>query len=190
MRGRQVRDLKLLSGCSWNPVACSLSPLPCHCIPQTIPIPYDLAVALSRRMVFCYQRVVRFQDTDAAGVVYFANVLAMCHEGYEASLAAAGVDLNDFFRGTEVAVPVVHASVNFFQPLYCGDRLNIYLTPTLLNTSEFEIAFEVFLAGRSDKAASKAQTRHVCIDPNRRSRMTLPDPLRNWLHDLSAASFD
>ncbi|MFS8118916.1 MAG: acyl-CoA thioesterase, partial [Microcoleus sp.] len=44
-------------------------------------------------MSFSYTRTVRFQDTDAAGVVYFANVLAMCHEAYEASLAASGINL-------------------------------------------------------------------------------------------------
>ena len=34
-------------------------------------------------MAFAYYYTVRFQDTDAAGVVYFANVLRICHEAYE-----------------------------------------------------------------------------------------------------------
>lgn len=97
-------------------------------------------------MSFTYQRIVRFQDTDAAGVVYFANVLAICHEAYEASLAASGIDLNTFFRGTDVAIPIVHASVDFMRPLRCGDRLEIHLTPTPLSSSEFAIAYRVFWA--------------------------------------------
>ncbi|MBD2021122.1 1,4-dihydroxy-2-naphthoyl-CoA hydrolase, partial [Leptolyngbya sp. FACHB-36] len=44
-------------------------------------------------MPFVYSRTVRFSDTDAAGVVYFASALSICHEAYEASLAAVGVDL-------------------------------------------------------------------------------------------------
>lgn len=138
-------------------------------------------------MPFSYQRVVRFQDTDAAGVVYFANVLGMCHEAYEASLMAAGIDLKRFFKGEMVAIPVVHASVDFFRPLHCGDRLEICLTPRLLSESEFEIGFEVFLEERREKAASKAQTRHVCIDPGNRSRTALPDSIRNWFLGLSSS---
>jgi 1,4-dihydroxy-2-naphthoyl-CoA hydrolase len=58
-------------------------------------------------MAFIYSRTIHFQETDAAGVVYFANLLALCHEAYEASLAEAGVDLRQFFSsGGEVAVPV------------------------------------------------------------------------------------
>ena len=48
-------------------------------------------------MSFYYRRIVHFQDTDAAGVVYFVNVLAICHEAYEASLAAFDINLKVFF---------------------------------------------------------------------------------------------
>lgn len=47
-------------------------------------------------MPFTYNRTVRFQDTDAAGVVYFANVLGICHEAYEESLEASSINLKDF----------------------------------------------------------------------------------------------
>jgi 1,4-dihydroxy-2-naphthoyl-CoA hydrolase len=132
-------------------------------------------------MTFIYQRTVRFQDTDAAGVVYFANILAMCHEAYEASLAESGVDLRSFFRGTEVAMPIAHGDVDFFRPLFCGDRLNIHLTPNLLSDSEFSIAYAIFLADRLDKAVSKAETRHVCIDPITRTRRNYPAEIAHWL---------
>lgn len=48
-------------------------------------------------MSFYYTRIVHFQDTDAAGVIYFANILAICHEAYEASLAAFNINLRFFF---------------------------------------------------------------------------------------------
>ncbi len=120
-------------------------------------------------MPFIYQRTVRFSDTDAAGVFYFANVLTICHEAYEASLAATGVDLRVFFSGAEVALPIAHASVDFFRPMFCGDRLEVHLSPKLLQESEFELAYEVFLEGKLERSVSKATTRHVCIDPVTRS---------------------
>jgi 1,4-dihydroxy-2-naphthoyl-CoA hydrolase len=131
-------------------------------------------------MSFTYERIVRFQDTDAAGVVYFANVLAMCHEAYEASLMAAEIDLKEFFSGSKVAVPIVHADVDFFRPMYCGDRLLIQLTPQGISDGEFEIFYEIRLINH-DRLICKAHTRHVCINPEARSRQPLPVELNSWL---------
>ncbi len=50
-------------------------------------------------MVFSYSYQVQFKDTDGAGVVYFSRFLEICHGGYEASLAAKGIVLQDFFSG-------------------------------------------------------------------------------------------
>jgi len=137
-------------------------------------------------MSFVYQRTVHFQDTDAAGVVYFANVLAMCHEAYEASLAAMSIDLRQFFSGTEGAIPITHASVGFFQPMYCGDRLSIHLTPTQSSHHSFSIDYTVFLENQFDKPMSTAQTRHVCIDLATRKRQELPEAIIHWLNQWTA----
>jgi len=132
-------------------------------------------------MTFVYQRIVRFQDTDAAGVVYFANVLAICHEAYEASLAARKIDLRQFFRGVQGTVPITHASVDFFQPLHCGDRLSIHLIPAQNSAHSFTITYTLFLEAEPSKPVSTAQTRHVCIDPLTRKRQALPSALTDWL---------
>lgn len=132
-------------------------------------------------MSFVYVRTVRFQDTDAAGVVYFANVLVMCHEAYEASLSATEIDLKGFFSNPAIAIPIVHAEVDFFRPLFCGDQLQIQLTPQQLSAQEFIIHYQIFTADISDRALSQAQTRHVCIDPTARARRDLPDMMLTWL---------
>src|SRR4028118_1740717 len=97
-------------------------------------------------MPFTYTRTVHFQDTDAAGVVYFANVLAMCHEAYEASLATSGISLKSFFNDPTVAIPIVHASVDFLRPLFCGDQLLIQVIPKSITDSKFEIDYQLFVA--------------------------------------------
>ncbi len=135
-------------------------------------------------MPFTYQRIVRFQDTDAAGVVYFANLLAICHEAYEASLAAAGINLRDFFRAETVAVPIVHASVDFRRPLHCGDRLLVQLAPRQTGPDQFEIDYSILIEG-TEKVASQAQTRHTCIDPTSRKRRELSLELGAWLGQFS-----
>jgi 1,4-dihydroxy-2-naphthoyl-CoA hydrolase len=131
-------------------------------------------------MAFTYHRTVRFQDTDAAGVVYFANIMNICHEAYEASLAQAGIKLREFFHSQGiVAVPIVHANVDFHQPLFCGDTLRVQLLPSPINDCVFEVAYQVFSV--SDQPAASAKTRHICIEPRSRAKRPLPNELVKWL---------
>lgn len=131
-------------------------------------------------MAFEYGRVVRFQDTDAAGVVYFTAILDICHEAYEASLAAAGTNLREFFSSQGiVAVPIAHAHVDFYQPLFCGDRLRIQMQPRSLSPQSFEIDYQVYAVHA--RPAAIALTRHVCIDPRSRAQQPLPNELNCWV---------
>jgi 1,4-dihydroxy-2-naphthoyl-CoA hydrolase len=138
-------------------------------------------------MSFTYNRTVRFQDTDAAGVVYFASVLAISHEAYEESLERAGINLKDFFTNPSVGFPIVHASVDFLRPIFCGDKLLIKLMPQQLSNDKFEIAYEVMIG---DVIVAKAFTRHVCVDTQSRSKTELPEQVKEWLeaHRLEAES--
>ncbi len=132
-------------------------------------------------MPFTYNRTVRFQDTDAAGVVYFANILSMCHEAYEASLATSGINLKSFFNNPEAAIPIVHASVDLLRPMFCGDNLLIHLTPQQLGENKFEIDYQIIAASSSQQQLAKAITLHVCIDPRTRTRTQLPEAMMQWL---------
>ncbi|MDJ0702125.1 MAG: thioesterase family protein [Leptolyngbyaceae cyanobacterium MO_188.B28] len=133
-------------------------------------------------MSFVHQHQVRFHETDAAGVVYFANVLTLCHEAYESSLAASGVNLKAFFGGDgEIAVPIVHADIDFRRPIFCGDRLKIHLTPQSQDIHTFEITYQI--TDTADKAdlLAKALTRHVCIALSDRKRRPLSPEITHWI---------
>lgn len=131
-------------------------------------------------MPFTYKRVVRFCDTDAAGVVYFANVLSICHEAYEASLIAANINLKLFFSNSTLAIPITHAHVDFFRPLFCGDEINITLQPQQLSSDKFEILYQVF--DEKKQLMAESITRHICIDPSLRIKQDLSTEMLLWLH--------
>lgn len=141
-------------------------------------------------MTFIYHRTIHFQDTDAAGVVYFANILAMCHEAYEDSLAASGIDLRTFFTNSKFAIPIVQANINFRSPLFCGDKISIQLTPQSLNEQSFQIHYQINLD--NDRLVAEAETKHICIHPKNRQRQQLVDEIYNWLtlnQDAEKSSF-
>ncbi|WP_392532056.1 acyl-CoA thioesterase [Nostoc sp. C117] len=129
-------------------------------------------------MSFTYNRTVRFQDTDAARVVYFANVLGICHEAYEESLEASNINLKDFFINPSVAFPIVHASVDFLRPIFVGDKLLISLICQKIGVEKFEINYEITVG---EILVAKAITRHVCIDVSSRMKQELPDKIIQWL---------
>ena len=130
-------------------------------------------------MVFQCCRTIRFQDTDAAGVVYFAQVLSICHEAYEESLQQAGINVKTFFSRGAIAVPITHTEADFRRPLMCGDTVTIELIPQAISLKSFAISYTVLLA--NGQVAATASTRHVCINTATRQRCQLMLELTQWL---------
>ncbi len=128
-------------------------------------------------MPFVYDRVIYFQDTDAAGIVFFANLLTICHEAYEETLRRhGGVDLKHFFQHPEFALPIVHAAVDFYQPIFCGDQLRVTMQPEPLGTDKFKLVYQIDrkLTAAETEYVAQALTIHLCIHPQTRQRQALP----------------
>jgi 1,4-dihydroxy-2-naphthoyl-CoA hydrolase len=147
--------------------------------------------------MFTYDRYVHFRETDAAGVIYFSEVLNLCHEAYEASLRHSGIDLKTFFSPQgSVILPIVHAEVDYFAPLYCGDKLRIEMeqdtsgqritqptTEQITQSTEFTLSYQLYVP-QHQRPAARAKTRHVCLDSQTRQRYPLPPTMATWLSEL------
>ena len=127
-------------------------------------------------------RVVRFGDTDAAGVMHFHQLLRWCHEAWEESLEAQGIAAEAVFpgcaavNGPDVALPVVHCRADFLRPVHGGDQLSVHLSPQRLDPSSFEVQHD-FAGIRMARGC----IRHVAISTETRRRCTLPDTIERWL---------
>jgi 1,4-dihydroxy-2-naphthoyl-CoA hydrolase len=132
-------------------------------------------------MSFSYQRMIHFSDTDAAGVVFFANYLGLCHEAYEESLAAAGIDLPAFFAEHAVIVPIAKSEADYLRPLRVGDKVRVAIVPEPLTEDSYAINSEIVKLGAPEKKAARVRTEHVCIDVGTRKRRPLPPALAAWL---------
>ena len=134
-----------------------------------------------QQATFAYQRTVHFADTDAAGVVFFANYLAICHEAYEEALGAAGIELHTFFAANAIVLPIAKSEAEYLRPLAAGAKLRISGTAARLSDTAFEIRFELFRLGPPEKLAARIRTEHVCIEAKSRQRQALPAALATWL---------
>lgn len=124
---------------------------------------------------FSYLRKIHFADTDSAGVVYFANLLSICHEAYEEILDNLGIKLNKFFDNQDLAIPIIHAEIDFYNPLFCGDLINIKCQAKPINNKVFEISY---LIEKENITIAKALTRHICLEPKTRKTKTIPHYLQ------------
>jgi 1,4-dihydroxy-2-naphthoyl-CoA hydrolase len=132
-------------------------------------------------MARTYHRTIHFADTDAAGVVYFANFLRICHEAYEESLASSGINLSEFFKGHDVLIPVARSEADYKRPLVCGERIRVDLAPRVLSENSFEIVYEIYKLGDAEKLAARCRTEHVCVSILKRTRQAVPPALADWL---------
>ncbi len=132
-------------------------------------------------MPFTYERTIHFPDTDAAGVVFFARYLSICHEAYEEALGMAGIELQSFFSAAGVVVPIVRSEADYKRPLACGDRVRIAVRPERLADDSFAVRYEMAKLGKVDKQAAVVRTVHVCIASDTRSRKSLPPALAAWV---------
>lgn len=133
-------------------------------------------------MPFSYDYTIQFRDTDAAGVVYFANIISICHIAYESSLVRSGIDLKYFVANSEFAVPITHVSADFFKPLFCGDRITIQLSISSINSCKFAIEYQIRSTENLTRLAT-AITNHVVINPLTRKQQELPQILTDWLRN-------
>jgi 1,4-dihydroxy-2-naphthoyl-CoA hydrolase len=137
-------------------------------------------------MAFTYRRTVRFADTDAAGVVFFPNYFAICHEAYEESLSADGIELSAFFSAHGVVLPVSKSQAEYLRPLTCGDKVSVVLTTSLLSPDSYAISYELHRSGPPEKLSARVRTEHVCISSRARERHPLPTAIAAWIGHHSA----
>ena len=133
----------------------------------------------------CLERVVRFGDTDAAGVMHFHQALRWCHEAWENSLERYGIEASSVFPGCRdqqsappIALPVVHCEADFSRPVFGGDQLQVLIAPERLNPGSFEVRTRFQLEGVD---VARGLIRHVAINPSTRQRCALPEAIDRWL---------
>jgi len=119
---------------------------------------------------------VRYAETDAAGVVYYANYLAYFEVARVEWLRALGCPVREA-EARGVHLPVVEARVRYLLPARLDDLLEIHVRPHDVKRASFSFDYEV---RRGDELLARGYTRHAAVE-----RETLrPLPVPAWLHDL------
>jgi 1,4-dihydroxy-2-naphthoyl-CoA hydrolase len=123
---------------------------------------------------------VHSPDTDAAGVVFFPNSLALW-QAYEQARAAAGMDVGAIFQitpGDRPRVPQRGRLPTTAQGGRSGPRAP---DPLRLTEVSFAIDHELTKLGPVEKRATRLRTEHISILVQTQERTPLPAALAAWI---------
>ena len=123
------------------------------------------------------ERAVRFEDVDAAQMVFFARFLSYAHEAMERFFAELSGGYPRLVGERRVGMPAVHVESDFHVPLRYGDTVRIETSIARLGRRSAVFRYRMF---RKLDGALAAEVRHtvVCSDLSAIASREMPDDVR------------
>jgi 1,4-dihydroxy-2-naphthoyl-CoA hydrolase len=122
---------------------------------------------------------VSFKDTDASGVIFFANQLVFAHDALEKFMGEIGHGFRSIMDEGSFLLPIVHAEADYSQPVTVGDLLTVELSVARLGTSSVTIDYKL----NKDPVGQIGTCRTIFVAVDRASgqKISLPESLRQSL---------
>jgi YbgC/YbaW family acyl-CoA thioester hydrolase len=126
---------------------------------------------------FVHRHRVRFDEVDAAGIVYFARFFTWCHDAMEAMLAPLDGGYTALVTARRLGLPAVHVEADYRAPLRFGDEVLVEASVERLGKSSVALRFDLV---RSPGREPVAVLKHVVslVDLGVLRARPLPDDVR------------
>jgi len=108
---------------------------------------------------------VYFEDTDTAGVVYYANYLKFMERARSDMIRAAGIDQREVLEAGNGAYYVAEATIRYRRPARLGDDLAVISTIEDVRAASVVIQQRVI---RGDELLTEARVTAAFLDANGR----------------------
>ena len=132
------------------------------------------------RKTFRFPIRVYYEDTDAAGVVYYANYLKFMERARTEWLAALGIELATLEAEHGVVFVVHRAEIEYRLPARLGDRLDATLELLELGRARMVALQQVWRGG---SLLTDARVTLACVDRATFRPARIPAPLHRRLED-------
>jgi len=126
---------------------------------------------------------VYFEDTDTAGVVYYANYLKFMERARSDMLRAVGIDQQAMLQGDGSAYFVVEVDIKYRRPARLGDDLLVVSNVEQVRASSVDIHQRVM---RGEELLTDARVTAAFLDGAGRPRR---QP-RDWVEKFKAITTD
>jgi acyl-CoA thioester hydrolase len=122
--------------------------------------------------VFNWTVRVYYEDTDAGGIVFYANYLKFFERARTEWLRAAGIAQQDLLDQQGMAFVVKSAAIDYVAPARLDDEINITTTIQKLGRASVHFFQQ---AWRGEQLLTTASVKVGCVDAARMRPCPLPD---------------
>ena len=128
-----------------------------------------------RGKAFVWPVRVYFEDTDAGGVVYYANYLKFMERARTEWLRERGFEQDRLRAETGVLFVVRSVSLDLRRPARFNDTLSVSCRPTALGRASLDVEQTV---SRDAAELATAHVRLACVEAERFVPVAIPAPVR------------
>ncbi len=130
-------------------------------------------------LMFQHRFTVRLSQTDAGGVVYFAEYFNIAHQCYEAFLDTIWPVGQGIEQG--ILMPIVHAEADYRAPLRVSQQGRVEMSTREVRRSSYTLGYRI--QGDGTAPVVTVQTAHAVVGPDWKPRR-IPAPLAEALKTL------
>ena len=125
---------------------------------------------------------VYYEDTDTAGVVYYANYLRFCERARTEWLRALGIEQQALMQTSGIAFVVRSVQADYLQPARLDDALLV--TSRIASLRRASLTFDQEIR-RDGQLLFAAQVLIACIDHRRQKPAPMPKQLHSHFESLA-----
>ncbi|HOF57022.1 MAG TPA: thioesterase family protein [Syntrophorhabdaceae bacterium] len=107
-----------------------------------------------------YTTRIYYQDTDAGGVVYFANYLKFFEKSWFEYLFSIGISIPEWER-QDTYIIIRNVTLELLEKLRYGDTIQVITSITEVRNAYFILSHTV---NKDGKTITKGETKMVCIN--------------------------
>jgi acyl-CoA thioester hydrolase len=133
------------------------------------------SAAAARGTGFAWPVRVYFEDTDAGGVVYYANYLKFMERARTEWLRERGFEQDELRAGAGILFVVRAVSLELMRPARFNDALAVTCRPVALGRASLDVTQQVL---RDGSELASAVVRLACVDAERFVPVAIPPPVR------------
>jgi acyl-CoA thioester hydrolase len=129
-------------------------------------------MAIQMPSVFTWPVRIYYEDTDAGGIVFYANYLKFFERARTEWLRAAGVGQQELLEQHGALFVVKNASLDFHAPARLDDEVSLTLTIAKLGAASVQFTQQ---AWRGETLLTSASVKVGCLDAATMRPRALPD---------------
>lgn len=126
---------------------------------------------------FAWPVRVYYEDSDAQGLVYFANYFKFMERARTEWLRSLGVEQDVLLREHRRLFVVVETQAEFLRPARFNEQLLVTVSLTDRARASFSIDQKIFRGGLEGELLCRGTTRAACLDADTFRPARLPDSI-------------